>query len=147
LLGTLGAPSTSVTAKSSKVASTYATESEPDSATRHNSSSSSSRFHNSGTGLPRQQKSGGGEGSGSKLAERLVRGLRLKDLRSSEILEIYESKFRELASAQKQNEELLDAKTTALARADRLLGQHVKHTASDTMSNSSARGHVFIVPA
>lgn len=60
----------------------------------------------------------------NELADRLVRGLQLKDLRSSEILAIYESKFRDLSQTHRQQVELLDTKTAALQQADSLLAEY-----------------------
>jgi chromosome segregation ATPase len=50
--------------------------------------------------------------------------LQLKDLRSSEILSIYESKFQDLAKTNTHQISLLDAKTAALTQADSLIQEY-----------------------
>ena len=53
-----------------------------------------------------------------------VRGLQLKDLRSSEILSIYESKFQDMTKSQRDQTALLDSKIAALEQADSLLAEY-----------------------
>lgn len=60
----------------------------------------------------------------AKVVARLMHGLREKDMKSSEILSLYESKFREFETKESQHLALLDAKTAALHQADGLVGEY-----------------------
>lgn len=64
----------------------------------------------------------------SGLAARLTRGLQLSDLKASEVLQIYESKFKDMTETQNRNLSLLDAKTKALDKADALLVEYRSKT-------------------
>jgi len=58
------------------------------------------------------------------LISRLMRGLQIKDMKSSELLAIYESKFREISAKENKLLGLLDAKNAALTQSDGLLDEY-----------------------
>eukprot|EP00041_Stephanoeca_diplocostata_P024840 m.639260 g.639260 ORF g.639260 m.639260 type:complete len:945 (+) comp22612_c0_seq6:177-3011(+) len=71
--------------------------------------------------LPGDASSGGAEATA--VVARLMQGLRLKDLKSSELLNIYESKFRDMEAREEQLHALLDSKSQSLAQADSLVSE------------------------
>ena len=89
-------------------------------------------YRDGGGGSSRGAGAGAGSDAGdddgaidpNALADRLVRGLQLKDLRSSEILTIYESKFQDMSKTQREQATMIDSKTAALHQADALLAEY-----------------------
>jgi len=59
-----------------------------------------------------------------KMASTEDAGEIVKDLRTSEILSVYEHKFKSLSMKENHLQDLLDAKALALAQADRLIAQY-----------------------
>ena len=71
-----------------------------------------------------QLPEGAPDDGNNHLISRLMRGLQIKDIKSSELLAIYESKFREVSTKEKQLLGLLDAKNAALTQSDGLLDEY-----------------------
>lgn len=58
------------------------------------------------------------------IVSRLMHGLQLKDIKSSEVLAIYEAKFKDMQQRDSQQLLLLEAKTAAVAQADALIAEY-----------------------
>ncbi|XP_066264891.1 protein CIP2A homolog [Branchiostoma lanceolatum] len=64
------------------------------------------------------------EGSVDTLIDRMNSGLEIKDVKASEIMDLYEHKLASLATKESHLQDLLEAKQLALAQADRLIAQY-----------------------
>lgn len=74
-----------------------------------------------------------------ELIEKMHSGLELKDMKLSEMIDIYEHKLQSMQLREQQLQDLLEAKTLAVNRADRVISQYRSRRAEAEAENSSMR--------
>lgn len=73
------------------------------------------------------------------LIEKMQTGLEVKDMKLSEMIDIYEHKLQSMQVREQQLQDLLEAKTLAVNRADRVISQYRSRRAEVEAENCSMR--------
>uniref|UniRef100_A0A0L8H0V6 CIP2A N-terminal domain-containing protein n=2 Tax=Octopus bimaculoides TaxID=37653 RepID=A0A0L8H0V6_OCTBM len=73
------------------------------------------------------------------LIEKLQTGLEVKDVKLSEMIDVYEHKLQSMQMREQQLQDLLEAKTLAVVRADRVISQFRSRRAEAEAENCSIR--------
>ncbi|XP_078582978.1 protein CIP2A homolog [Branchiostoma floridae x Branchiostoma japonicum] len=96
----------------------------PGSPGKLHSGKASVNYNGTDMGKARGKGSPQREGSVDTLIDRMNSGLEIKDVKASEIMDLYEHKLASLATKESHLQDLLEAKQLALAQADRLIAQY-----------------------